>query len=342
MGGKALKTTFTRRYQKSEFDSLAKILLPKIQDAFRTKANLIKSYNNKESFGDMDILLMSINKDKDNQQRLGKIKEIIQENFHPNEIKHNGSCWSFDYQELQIDLIITSYSNWEIANIFYSYNDLGNLMGKMFHKFNLKYGFDGLKYIHRKNDQRLSTISISKNPRKIFDFLCLDYDRFLQGFDEIEDIFEYITSSRFFNPESFKFENLNSINKRRNKRRENYNKFIEYCKNFTSGFEYNKNKHSYLPIIDAFFPEANLLKNIQKAEEIYNENLLIKTAYNGNIIMNMIPELYGKKLGIAMKSFEEKIEIENDTKFKEYLKNKIESNKSSEILQEFLNYYNKK
>lgn len=333
MGGKALKNTITRRYQKDEFEKLSKEIIPKIERSFGTKASLVKSFHSKESFGDMDILLMSLIKDKDFLRKISNINQILKEDFGANEIFSNGNCISFDYKKLQIDLILTSFENWEIANVFYSYNDLGNLMGKIYHKFNLKYGFDGLKYIHRKNDQKLGTYIVSKNPRKIFDFICLDYDRFLKGFETIEDVFDYVIGSKFFNAESFKFENLNAINRRRNKRRPNYNAFIEYVKDVDKKFEFNKDKDSYLPIIDAFFPEANLLDKIQKSEEEFKRLQFLNSHFNGKLIMKRHPELQGKELGAAIKGFKEKIEKERP--FNNYLEGKISSSNQHEIMQDF-------
>jgi len=337
MGGNALKNTFTKRYNQKEFESLAQELIPIISDTFKTKANLVKSFTEKESFGDMDVLLLNLQKNPENSRIIRNMREVIQKTFNPNEIVHNGSCWSFDYKNLQIDLILVPYADWITSNVFYAYNDLGNLMGKMYHKFNLKYGFDGLKYVYRKNDRKLDTFTISKDPRKIFDFLCLDYDRFLKGFDTIQDVFDYVIGSNFFDSTAFKFENLNAINKRRNKRRVNYNAFIEYCEETNKTFDYNPNKDTYLPIIDAFFPEANLRSKMIKAEREFERKKRLKEHFNGKMIMQEFPELRGQKLGSCIENFKNK--IEKKLPFEEYLEKQISTNNSPVIMKDFRNFY---
>ena len=94
MGGRALKSTYTRRYEKKEYLKLTSEVLRKIRRFFY-RAEIPRYYHTKESFGDMDVLVSM----KDYN---GDIREFITTQFKPNEIYHNGNCWSFDYKEFQI------------------------------------------------------------------------------------------------------------------------------------------------------------------------------------------------------------------------------------------------
>jgi hypothetical protein len=160
MGGSALKDYGVRRYLKDEFNNLSDELIPKIGELFKTDVELVKSYNNKESFGDMDLLVLN-----NGSSHFLYPSDLIIENLKPKGISKNSNVISFEYKELQIDLILTKSNNWETSKVFFAYNDLGNLMGRIYNSLGFKWGFDGLKYVHKIDDKVLGEIMVSKNPR---------------------------------------------------------------------------------------------------------------------------------------------------------------------------------
>ena len=166
-----------------------------------TEVSVLESFGNKQDFGDMDVLIYA-------KENLPNIRETLEEHFSPGEIHKNGSVYSFDYKELQIDLIVTAPEIWEMSKTFFRYGDMGNLLGKMYHKFNLKYGFNGLRMVVRDMDdtKKLGEIIVSRDGEKIFEFMGLSWERYLEGFEEESDVFDYIIGSRFFDPEAFKLE----------------------------------------------------------------------------------------------------------------------------------------
>lgn len=312
MGGLALKhVEGIRRYQADEFFKLADELIPKVQELFNTEAYLIQSYHTKESFGDMDIILH-------NNGKLGNVKEKITSIFNPKDIHFNGNVYSFDHKDLQVDLILTPTSNVETSKVFFSFNDLGNLMGKMYHKFGLKYGYDGLKYVYRlDNDKKLGDITVTKNMRKAFEFLGLSYEKFEKGFETMEEVFDYVVASPYFQKETFYFENLNAINKKRNNRRVNYHLFIEYVNGTgryagreslpDKPFVFDKDKSKYFDMINDYFPESNFLKEMELLRAKEDRKRLIASKFNGNLVM----ERYGLTdimLGKAIQVFKSKSE----------------------------------
>ena len=120
MGGNALKSTYTRRYSNDEFVQLYWELKPKLEKAFDTDVDLVISYADKEDHGDMDILVLN----DGNMPKPEVIKKILTEQFGANEIHRNSTIYSFDYKELQIDLLFTPTRNWETSKVFFAYNDL--------------------------------------------------------------------------------------------------------------------------------------------------------------------------------------------------------------------------
>jgi hypothetical protein len=138
LGGLALKNTVTRRYERAEFDIISKELLEILSTHFPRVAMPL-FYKNKLSFGDADIVVA------EGKGITGsELRTLINDVFKPNEIFHNGNCWSFDYKELQVDLITTEPENFDALLMYLSYNDLGNFIGRLANGFSGEIDTDDL------------------------------------------------------------------------------------------------------------------------------------------------------------------------------------------------------
>lgn len=302
MGGLALKNAITRRYQRDEFEVISKELMDTLKKDFK-RFVMPLFYSNKQSFGDADIIVSTEGFDTD-------IRGYITNTFHPEEIFHNGNCWSFDYKELQVDLITVSAEDFDTNEMYLSYNDLGNFIGRIAQGFGLKYGQEGLWYEHYYKGMNIGQIPISKDYPTIFKFLGLSYERWEKGFAELEDIFEYIATSPYFNWEMFQLSRLNKINRERNIKRKSYMSFLEWMdKNVADDnhkFEFIKmsldDRSAYVDTIDESFPEANLVTEIRRLEYEECKKLYIKAKFNGGDVMRKYG-LEGKTLGDAMTGF---------------------------------------
>ena len=207
----------------------------------------------------------------------------------------------------QIDFIPIRESNWEIAQTYYSYDPLGNIMGKTYHKFNLSYGWEGMYYKFRNfNGRNSSNILISKDPRKIFDFGGYNYDRYLLGFENLEEIFAFVIDCKYFDSNIFQMENLKHIDRKRNRKRKSYHVFLNYLKEngIATQFTFNRDKSLYIPMINEFFPEADLITKLDLLKEKNDINKALSEKFNGNIIMTWT-NLSGKELGNAIRKFKQ-------------------------------------
>ena len=303
MGGRALKQIKTNRKSTEDFIKIYGELSKIIVEHLSNEIHLVKYYHTKESHGDMDILL-KISDIKDYE----KINEFINNIIKPCEVLKNDIVYSFNYFDFQIDFILINESLWETAITYFDYDCLGNVMGKTYHKFNLSYGWNGLYYKFRNFNGRLcDNILISRDPRKIFQFCDYDYDRYLLGFDYIEEIFDYIQKSKYFNADIFKMENLKGIDKKRNNKRNSYHSFLNYIETHKhqNNHEFNKDKDIYLPMIDNFFPEAKFMDKLHNFNIIDKENKILSQKFNGDIVMSWLPNLMGKELGCVMSKFKD-------------------------------------
>lgn len=318
MGGRALKgeNTYTRRYSREEFETVSKELLGTLKQHFKN-AVIPLFFESKESFGDIDII---VNTDGFKRQ----MEEFIKTEFKPNEIFHNGNCWTFDYKEVQVDLILSSGEHYYNHFFYMSYNDLGNFIGRLAHSLGLKYGQEGLWYNHYYKGTKLGRIIICKEYPKIFDYLNLDYDRWVDGFDSLEEIFEFVTKSKYFNPAMYQLDSLNKINRDRNLKRKSYMSFLEYIderyyngdidstdKFFDVALKNDKNyllnfkniKDIDLKQLQKDFPKCDVLLTVSEFEYKHARKTLITQKFNGRIIMEMFPEIKGKEMGNFITEF---------------------------------------
>ena len=259
-----------------------------------------KFYKNKETFGDIDIIVCT---DGFN----GNLREYIQENFNPNEIFHNGNCWSFDYNKIQIDFITTPEKDFNSMLEYMGYNDLGNFIGCMSRGLGLKYGQEGLYYKHMFKGLYIGEILISKDLKKIYEFLGLSYEKLEEGFDELEDIFKFVSNCKYFNWKRFQLTELNKMNRERNLKRKSYMSFLEWIDANVADDNHlyntkSKTQEEYNEMVINFFPECDFEFYVRKLEYEHTKSLYIKAKFNGGDVMRKYG-YKGKELGDVLNGF---------------------------------------
>lgn len=295
MGGNIFKTEHeVVRLELNEYNEYVKeisLLLYKlgIIEFFPTQG-----IRNKTDFGDMDIILPT--------------RPINSDVFHylstqyPN--SRNGDVFSFLYKKFQIDLIQVDPSVYKYACHYFSWNDLGNLVGRIAKQLGFKHGHDGLYYIQRDGDLVLKTHLLSTCYLDILNILGLYKYKFMKGFDTYTQLFDYVMSSPYYNPDIFKLENLNNINRVRDRKRKTYNMFLQYALEREHLYE-SKPKLSKEERADFVF---NLFPIKDEVDRLYKEHALKKevaSKTNGNLLMSFIPELSGKELGVFISYLKE-------------------------------------
>lgn len=330
MGGNALKKIETRRYLKEEYFALVAELLPKLRELLKTECVMLESFSSKESFGDMDVLVKTGGL-YTTEEMIQKVKDLL--NPPPTDTFKNDNVFSFDYKELQIDLIFMRPEDMEMAFNFTKFGDCGNLVGKILHKFSTKYSFTGLRYVYRTAEDRvLGEIILTKDIKKILEFAGLNYSTWEKSFDTAEQVFDFVIGSKYFDADSFRLENLNSINRKRNAKRKMYHAFIEYCEqhNPPSNYIFNPDKSVYKDLIEEHFPGfKSQLIELEKKEAYLKA---LREKFNGKIVMQAYPELKGAILGKILDSF--KSSFEN---FDVYL----HDNDTTTIMTDFSKFMNK-
>ncbi|MBT9545604.1 MAG: hypothetical protein IV090_09465 [Candidatus Sericytochromatia bacterium] len=312
MGGNAISNTL--RLKRSEYESYEQELITLLGDFLKTPFAPLQFYSDKASFGDIDFVVAQPKPDR------GDLALFFQQ-IGSREQYFNGDMLSFEYKNFQVDLNFVAPENYETALFYFAYNDLNNLIGRIAHKFGLKFGFDGLCYqIRTESGYRAKKITLSKDPAAIYTFLGYDYSRFLQGFKDREAIFEFVASSRYFNSAIFELDELNHINRTRNKKRQTYQLFLQWLTGKTfNEFRFEEDKSIYLIRIHNHFYAPNspsqggsakvsggvdLLGELATYAEEHRKHEFAKALFNGGQLMKTYG-LSGSALGKVMADFKQ-------------------------------------
>jgi len=329
MGGKALHSLGieSRRVSTQELYQIYNEISQIVNEKMGIETFMGSFYAQKPDHGDVDVLLKI---DKENIN----INQWIKDNISTKGIHNNGGVNSFEYKDFQVDFIPINSDNWELAKVWFSYDPIHNLLGKISHRFGAKYGWDGLRLMYQtKMGHEWDNIVLSKDPREIFNFMGYDYDKYSQGFDTLQEILDYIISGKYFSIELFLMENLRHIDRKRNKNRGSYQKFLAYCeenKDKLPNYPFEKDKSKYLPYLNECFPNARIFERIVEIETKEKELEEIRLKFNGHLLMGWYPELNGKYLGFV---------IERYKKSKDNFENFIKENSKESIERDFKNWF---
>ena len=180
-------------------------------------------------------------------------------------------------------------------------------------QYALKYGQEGLFMNLYNKRGKLGSIMVSKDYPKIFKFLGLSYEKYEQGFNTLEEIFEYIAESPYFNWKRYQFSELNKINRDRNKKRASYTAFLEWIDLHVADenheHKFAEDKSTYFIMINDAFPEADIVTQVRRLEYLECRKLYVQSKFNGGDVMRMYG-LEGKKLGDALSGFKDHITAE--------------------------------
>ena len=228
------------RLSKEQYNKVLLALTPTLP--YKTVA--IPSYRAKESFGDCDLLTTAT--DDAFEKSLSKDFALLGK-------KRNGSVTSYvlkygNFPPFQFDLIKAKEDSFKFNYNYLSYNDLGNLVGRIAAAFGFKFAHDGLYilawYDHKGEERsvvrvkeeaktndhaehRMEKLFIS-NFDEALEFLGFDSLRFAQGFDTVDDILDFVASSKYFCKDFFLFENRNHDQRKRDVKRPTYLRALEY------------------------------------------------------------------------------------------------------------------
>ena len=207
----------------------------------------------------------------------------------------------------QVDLIRSSTAELAYACGYFMWSDLGNLIGRIAHAGFTSHRHDGLYFYFREEDHLFRTILLTQDHNKALAYLGYDPVRFNEGFDTLEDIFQYAASSEFFNRGIYLLENRNAQARVRDKKRPAYTGFLKWCEAHPDlpAFHYPKDKATWLPRMAEHFPHFQAEYDQTVAD--LAEMRAVKAKFNGEWV-SQLTGLQGPELGGLMKAIKASFE----------------------------------
>lgn len=303
-------TVKTRRVSRPEFLEIRDEVIDALEIAVNsvlngsTRINSLLAYRSKETFGDLDVLVES---------RAGSSiiwKDLLSRTFAPTEIVQNSNVYSFDYKQFQIDIILCNSDDYESSFNYFSWNDLGNLMGRVYKKMGFKYGHKGLSYMFRTKDNSQSVFAevvVSQDISAILEFGGYDSTTFARGFNTLEDVFKFAASSEYFHKDIFLLYNRNNASRTRDRKRKTYHDFLLWCETAQDlpayGWTTFKETDGYLGDPEFLRRALNTFPGFMEKQAqvlfLKDQRDRVHEKFNGGIISNLTG-LVGRELGAFM------------------------------------------
>ena len=318
MGGHALNKVIASRINLEQYHKVKSDLEEKFSHYLKLEFTI--DVPGKIDFGDVDMLYMvkSINNGNDLNADIKDfdIVQLINQIYNPVEIVANGPVCSFAYYldegvdtYFQVDLI--KVEDLPMSRFYFSYGDLGGIIGRMTQHKSITYGSRGL-WVHPNQEtlgKFLSTnqldlqvnismdsiiksiqpnIILTNKPDKICEYIGLDWDKWVIGFSSKQEIFEWIKSSSWFRLDSFRaldYEHRHRVNSR-----PMYQEFFKYIFANEPNFTIEKgnsskyiNNNFQLESLEYFEKSNELKKEIIEIEK----RLLRKEKFSGKKFLDL-------------------------------------------------------
>jgi hypothetical protein len=281
-------------------------------------------YATKPDFGDLDVIVPN-----GLLQSQPDFLERLRADLGVTRFKSVGRVYSTVYRDFQVDYFRVPDEVLDSTYDFLSFNDLGNLIGRMCRRFNLKYGEEGLSYVYRREDGNyLRDLEVTKDFARVCGFLGLRFDAWQRGFDTLEEMFSWVIESPFFSVKPY-LEGSSDPVMARAKVRPTVERFVAFLRE--RGIEKTfafKDRSAYLLEVDTAFPEANVPAQIEAERRLEARALEFQRRFNGQLVMRLLPHLSGKALGEFIVAFKNR-----HADFETYVLETPEEALSAEILE---------
>jgi hypothetical protein len=292
MGGKLFNLPRMPRDDYLEVESAVRTYLDgKLPGQYR----IPRYYGDKPDFGDMDVLVAS-------RPDWDAVRAEIVLDLGITETRAVGHVFSTAFRGLQTDFFAVPERHLESAYTFMCFNDLGNFIGRICRRFDLKYGEKGLVYVYRRAGGNYQVdLEVTRDFARTCAFLGLDHAAWVRGFGTLPEMFSWVIQSPYFSVAPYLDDDAKSNVSRRAGERTTVSRFIAWLR--TEGVDRRPafgDRASYLPLVTAAFPEADLPGQIarERAAEARHDAFVEK--FSGKRVMRLVPGIEGKALGELM------------------------------------------
>lgn len=302
MGGNVFKKTYpVIRLDKIKYNAKVITFTRILNSIGISRFHIVEAVREKVDFGDMDIVI------EDTTDNKLKINNWLKDQVNI-PVVQNGNVQSILHYLFQIDFIYVQPDSFEYACSYFNWNDFGNIVGRLSKQYGFKHGWQGLYYVQRDlkdNNRILHEHLLSLDYSDVLKILQLDVERFNQGFDTFEDMFNYIITSPLFLATPYSYENLNHQNRVRDKKRVTYNNFLKFIdEKFSSthkSLEKKLTEDEKLFHVLTNFPEIK--KDLIWHQQEADEKRRYTAVFNGRVLKELLPSLDVREYSAFMSFF---------------------------------------
>ncbi|MFO7564475.1 MAG: hypothetical protein R6X02_17645 [Enhygromyxa sp.] len=263
-------------------------------------------YASKPDFGDLDVIVS-----RAAIEMLGGWDRFCNEiatRLEVTQSKSVGHVYSTVAWNFQVDYFIRAPELFEATYHYMSFNDLGNLIGKIFRRLGLKYGEHGLSYVFRRESQPSykHELLVSRDWPKILGFLELDVAAWEAGFDDLEQMFRWVVASPYFSVAPYQNQDRARTTERRARSRPTMARFIAWleAEGVDKRCDYLEGRDAYVEQIAAAFPEAGLVAALARERAREQEAAALRSKFSGGLVREWTG-LEGPQLGAFLRRFGE-------------------------------------
>jgi hypothetical protein len=280
-------------------------------DSERIIISIPKPIKEKKSHGDVDVLVSC------RGTGIIEVTESWRKVLRPEHEYRNGPVVSlavklpysglWPNELIQLDLIQTRPEWHEFATNYFSYNDAGNLYGRIAHRLGFKLGFDGLTYVLRDDSHIIDELVVTRDWDTALRLLALDPTRQEAGFETYEQLFQTVAACPWFSRQIFLLENRNHVSRVRDAKRATYNMFLQWLEerhvDDMSGFPWTtQNKEQIrqrlLDDVRYKFPDFN--RGYEHALWKVARKRQVSSLVNGDLVSKLSGGKTGPELGALM------------------------------------------
>lgn len=301
MGGNAFDNIKINRMDIETYEQIKQIILDKLSPYLNLYPYLDPP--DKKDFGDVDMVYIK----KDSNIILTNLLKDI---FNPIDIKINGrtTSWIYELNKLYYQIDFNHCSDDNLLSMFkfyFSYGDLGGIIGRLASYYCLKFGQNGL-YLNLLDDtlkryqshsqynedefnksdihSTKGVIILTSEPKLICEYLDLDWNKYTSGFSSNIEIYDWICKSKLFNPDIYV--RLNNQHRKRYKIRPFYQEFRNYILNNDPVLNASESELTINYQLEALI-HFNKINELDKIIEEHNIKQKNKSKFNGKILIDL-------------------------------------------------------
>ncbi|WP_018940612.1 hypothetical protein [Thioalkalivibrio sp. K90mix] len=278
----------------------------------------VRFHGGKTSHGDLDVLLACDHATFENatfENALGVslgATEMVVNHSKRLDADPNRKVLSYSVPTeagaFQVDVVQVPESAFDFARWYFAFNDLGNLLGRVARRMGFKLSESGLRLEVDAAGERVGEVVVTRDWELALSFLGYDSQRYWKGaqggFDSLESLFDFVSSSPYFDPGVFLPENRPNAARRRDAARPTYQAFLAWMEGqgLCSASWGNQDKELFRAnaLVRATDRFPRLSRDVCDLLDHHRRMKAVRARFNGRVVSD-VTGLEGPELGAFLR-----------------------------------------